>query len=334
LGEGVEVLVPEFHCHVIVEALLAAGASVSYFRVNERGEVDLADVERRLTARTRALVIIHYFGLPQDVPRIRGWCDERHLFLVEDCAHSLFGKIENRPLGSWGDVAIFSVSKTIPTIDGGLMLANNAEIDSGFRVRSQGLVTVAKGFFKSMMLLRIPDPLRVGLLKGARAVRERFLENTAKNKKVRQTHGSLTKSFVLEESSIDMHPISKWILNRANSKKVMENRRRNYQYLAKELQEGKLFSPQFPDLSAGGCPYVFPVRVSREVKKVHRELVRMGVPVLVFPDQLRPTQSLKEFRNAYELANSLLCLPCHHEITVQDIEKMVSVLWKVEKFLL
>lgn len=334
LGEGFEILVPGFHCHVIVEALLAAGASVSYFRVNERGEVDLADVERRLSARTKALMIIHYFGLPQDVPRIRDWCDDRHLFLVEDCAHSLFGKIENRPLGSWGDVAIFSVCKTLPTIDGGLMLGNSPQIDTGFCVRRQGLLAVTKGFFKFLMLLRISDLLRVVLPKRTRAVRDKLFENTVKNKKARQTHGSLMHSFVPKEFSIDMHPISKWILNRANSKKIMENRRRNYKYLTKSLQGTVLFSPLLPHLSAGGCPYVFPVRVSQEVKRVHQELVRMGIPVLVFPDKLHPTLSPEEFPHAYELANSLLCLPCHHGLTVQDIEKMVSVLWKVEKSLL
>lgn len=333
LGEGVEVLVPEFHCHTIVEALIAAGASVAFFKIKESGEIDLADVERRLTERTRGLLIIHYFGFPQDIPRIRDWCNDRHLFLVEDCAHSLFGNIENRPLGSWGEVAIFSVCKTLPTIDGGIMLANSPEIESGFYVRPQGLLAVTKGFFKSLMLMRIPDSLRLGLLKWVKTVRDRLFENSVNNKEALQTHGSFTQRFVLEESGIDMHPISKWILNHANSEKIMKNRRMNYQYLAKALQGRKLFSPQFPDLPAGGCPYVFPVRVSKEVKRVHRELVRMGIPVLVFPDQLHPTLSPEEFPYAYELANSLLCLPCHHELTFNDIEKMVSVLLKVEKHL-
>ena len=70
----------------------------------------------------RAMIVVHYFGLPQPMTAIRRFCDEHRIALIEDCAHALFGQTDDQPIGSTGDYAIASLAKFLPTTDGGCLV--------------------------------------------------------------------------------------------------------------------------------------------------------------------------------------------------------------------
>jgi dTDP-4-amino-4,6-dideoxygalactose transaminase len=268
---------------------------VAFYRIKHKGDVDLEDVEGRLTGKVRALLIVHYFGFPQDVPELRNWCNGHSLFLIEDCAHSLLGTFEGKPLGSWGDLSIFSVFKTLPTVDGGLMVLNDPARKYSFDARQQRLLSVAKGAIRSWVLRR--GPVIVG--------------------------------FDVEAADLEMHPLSERVLRCADAEGIVGRRRRNYAYLAEALRDGGLFVPHLPDLPEGACPSLFPIRVARDVRRVHAELVKQGIPVSVFPDELHSSFPREEFPFACKLADSLLCLPCHQDLDVSDMARMVGILRSV-----
>jgi perosamine synthetase len=291
LGGEDEVLVPEFHCVDIMTALQAAGVRVVFYRVREKGEVDLEDLERRLTGRTGALLIVHYFGLPQNAREFRDWCDGHGLFLIEDCAHGLLGTFEGKPLGSWGDVSIFSIFKTLATVDGGLMVLKDPDRKYTFDARRQRLPALAKGAIKSLVLHR----------------------------------GLLIQGY----ADARMHPLSERALKCADAEGIVNSRRRNYGYLSEALREGDLIAPYLPELPEGACPFIFPVRVTRDVRRVHAELVSRGIPVSVFPDRLDPSLPRESFPFAWELADSLLSLPCHQDLSTQDLERVIEIVRSV-----
>src|SRR2546430_17421972 len=86
------ILVPAYHQGVEIDALLAAGYALRYYRVDEQLRIDLADVEQRLDNTVSALYVTHYFGFPQPLEPIRRLCQARRLKLIEDCALSLFSR--------------------------------------------------------------------------------------------------------------------------------------------------------------------------------------------------------------------------------------------------
>src|SRR5207245_6549749 len=69
------------------------------------------------------LYLIHYVGFPGPVQELSVACRARRLLLIEDCAQALLSNCAERPLGSFGDVAIFSIRKTLPVPDGGALVA-------------------------------------------------------------------------------------------------------------------------------------------------------------------------------------------------------------------
>jgi perosamine synthetase len=72
------------------------------------------------------VLVVHYFGFPQPIVKIKEFCKERGLYLLEDCAHVLQGRTEEGiVLGTSGDISIFSWRKFLPVYDGGQLVINN-----------------------------------------------------------------------------------------------------------------------------------------------------------------------------------------------------------------
>ena len=85
--------------------------------------LDVADVERRITPKTKAIIAVHLAGNPCDLDALRAVADRHKLILIEDCCQAWGAKSRGRPIGTVGDIACFSLqnSKHITTGDGGMV---------------------------------------------------------------------------------------------------------------------------------------------------------------------------------------------------------------------
>ncbi len=127
-----EVIVPGYTCVVVANAIRHTGAKPVYADI-ARGtfNLDPASVETRLTARTRALIVQHTYGIPADLRSLQAIAEERRVDLIEDCAHVLPGsKYQDKLLGSFGKAAFFSSqwSKPYTTGLGGMALTQDGEL--------------------------------------------------------------------------------------------------------------------------------------------------------------------------------------------------------------
>src|SRR3954464_2427920 len=120
--EGRKVLVPAYHHGVELETLLAAGVEPVFFRVDGQMRADFADA-RTKGAGAAALYVIHYAGFPQDMEAARQLARELGVPVIEDCALALLSRDGEKPLGSFGDVSVFCLYKTLPVPNGGALLA-------------------------------------------------------------------------------------------------------------------------------------------------------------------------------------------------------------------
>ena len=121
-------LVPAYHHGVEVGALAAAGAIPRFVRVDARMRLDLADAERKIGPRTRALYVIHYAGFAQPMDEVNALARRRGLLVIEDCALSLLAAEGSRPLGSTGHLGIFCFYKTLPVPNGGALVVNDPAV--------------------------------------------------------------------------------------------------------------------------------------------------------------------------------------------------------------
>jgi hypothetical protein len=134
---GDAVLVPTYHCPTMVSPIAALGAKPIFFPIGASGGPDVEAIRSLATTRVRAVIAVHYFGIPQPLATLRKWCDDTGVLLIEDCAHSLFGTSDGRNVGQWGDAVIGSLTKFLPVPEGGCLLFNRP-VDGSISLRSTG----------------------------------------------------------------------------------------------------------------------------------------------------------------------------------------------------
>ena len=105
IGVGDEVIMPGYVCTALLNAVSYVGASPVLADINPQTyNIDPDDVKNRLTERTRAIVVPHLFGLPADMESLLAL----NVPIIEDCAQAVGGFYNGSPLGTLGDVGIFS----------------------------------------------------------------------------------------------------------------------------------------------------------------------------------------------------------------------------------
>ncbi|HOO50938.1 MAG TPA: DegT/DnrJ/EryC1/StrS family aminotransferase, partial [Alphaproteobacteria bacterium] len=125
---GDNVLLPSYSCGVEIDPFIYYGIHPRFYRIGYDLKADLDDLRQRLTSRVKAVLVTHFLGFPQPIEDIRRICEEKKVFLIEDCAHALLSCHETRTLGTFGDIAIFSLLKTLPVPNGGLLVINNENV--------------------------------------------------------------------------------------------------------------------------------------------------------------------------------------------------------------
>jgi perosamine synthetase len=92
--------------------------------------MDPDSIERSISPRTKAILVVHIFGHPADMDRIMSIAKKYNLYVIEDCAQSPMGLYKGRKVGTIGDIGVFSLNyhKHIHTGEGGIISTNNSEL--------------------------------------------------------------------------------------------------------------------------------------------------------------------------------------------------------------
>lgn len=136
LKEGDEVLLQAFTCVVVPNAIIAVGATPIYCDIKNDYTIDPKDLEKKITKKTKAILVQHTFGIPTDMDAIMKIAKKYKLFVIEDVAHTIGGEYNNKKLGAFGDASIFSLGrdKAFSSVFGGIALTNDKEL--GEKIRS------------------------------------------------------------------------------------------------------------------------------------------------------------------------------------------------------
>ncbi len=131
LEKGSEVLIQGFTCNALVNPVIWSGLEPVYVDIGEKTfNMDPADLKRKITEKSKAVVVQHTFGQPADLKEIKEICEEQGLVLIEDCAHSLGAEVEGRRVGGFGKASFFSFGrdKIISSVYGGMAVTNDEKL--------------------------------------------------------------------------------------------------------------------------------------------------------------------------------------------------------------
>lgn len=127
---GSEVMVPSYTFFSACLALRFSNLVPVFVDIDPKTACfDLEDAKRKLTPRTVAVEVMHSWGLPCEMDKIFGWAKEKGLVTLEDASHAHGSSMQGKKIGTWGDMAAFSLqgSKPLPAIEGGMGMYKTRE---------------------------------------------------------------------------------------------------------------------------------------------------------------------------------------------------------------
>jgi 8-amino-3,8-dideoxy-alpha-D-manno-octulosonate transaminase len=127
IGPGDEVILPAWTWYSCYNAIVLAGALPVFAEVDESFNIDPGDLESKITPQTRAVMAVHLLGAACDMDRVLAITRRHAIKVVEDCAQSLGASYKGRPVGSLGDVGMYSmqINKTITAGEGGAVVTSD-----------------------------------------------------------------------------------------------------------------------------------------------------------------------------------------------------------------
>ena len=332
LRDGDRVLVPTYHCPTMVAPIVAAGAKPAFYPIDATGAPWLEAMEKT-THGVRAMIAAHYFGLPQRMSKVREFCDERGIVLIEDCAHAMFGEVEGRPAGSFGDFAIASLTKFFPTTDGGCLVARHPH-RPGAELRAPStrdeLKTAANAIemgVEQNRLFGLNTLLRAAF--GIAGHLSRSRRDSASGRSTSADNGAGPRDWLGDfgdDANAWRLPSkwTRWTVRHAHRARIVANRRRNYVHLAKVVEQlpgTRALMPNLPDACA---PYVFPLWVD-EPERTYLRVRAAGIPVFRW-DELWPSTPTLVGDSGFQWSLHVFQIGCHQDLRPTDIARMADAL--------
>ena len=306
-----EIVMPAYFHGVEVDTLITAGVKLRFYPVDANMRVKVEDIVAQISPKTRAVYVIHYLGFPAPVDEVSEICRNRGLLLIEDCALALLSRLGDKPLGSFGDAAVFSLHKTLPLPHGGALVLPNAHpLSVTVTTRPPLASTLAYTASAMWRDLEFEGGVVHSLLQMAKR----------STKKVSGKIGVIPvggERFDLARANLNMSRLSHWVLGNQDYDAIVDRRRRNYLHLFDRLK--KITAPIFEDLPRGVCPLFYPLRVRNKATML-KALFDRGVETINFwstPPDIVPEGA---FPAVEALRRSIIELPIHQDLSPRSID--------------
>lgn len=341
-----KILVPSYNCGVEIDPVSHFGIEPVFYKINKDLLVDFDDLHSKISSGVKAILITHYLGFPQPVDQIKNICIDRNLFLIEDCAHALLSTYKGRPLGSYGDAAFFSLLKTLPVPNGGVLILNGEDTSYTKHQRPPSMLSTC--FYVAELLhLRTWDAnptlkqifLRI-LYNGL------YLSNKYAKLVValfRKLLNAKALYLVRPDSYAFNEELFKWgisnlsirITKNTDFERIKDVRRRNFQYLLDHFLENERGILPFQELPPGVCPLFFPIIVeSAEYReKLYKRLKNRAVTTHPWWDRFHPGVPWDSFPDAVYLKERLFGLPIHQNLSINHLKLLMKEFRSVRKAL-
>lgn len=207
VGPGDEVIVPTLTFVATANAVTYCGAKPVFVDSEpQTWNLDPAQVEAKITPRTKGIIPVHLYGHPADMDALRPLARRHGLFILEDAAEAHGALYKNQPVGSLGDVAAFSFygNKIIATGEGGMVTTNDDAIAARVRLlHGQGMDTERRYWFPvvgyNYRMMNLPAAIGLAQL-------ERADWHTSRRREVAETY----RRFLRDVSSLSWQAESEW----------------------------------------------------------------------------------------------------------------------------
>lgn len=327
---GDRVLVPTYHCPTMIAPVVRLGAVPVFYPLNAAGAPAI-DWLAQHAGDARAMVAAHYFGFVNSLADVRSICDARGIALVEDCAHAFFGGADDRPVGSWGDVAIASLTKFFPVTEGGCIVSCQrvlGHLALTARSTRDELRSALDGIEVGARYRRFPGCN--GLLRALFGTKE-LLRGRSFTPQLPDDYDDVRPPSAadINDDMLFVAPSrsTRGIARSAHRARIVALRRHNFTRLAELLADLPEAMPLYRDLPDRIAPYVFPLEVGNAEAR-YRALRAAKVPLFRW-DRVWPGTPRIAGDYGAEWATRIFQLACHQDLAEGDLRTIAATVRRV-----
>jgi perosamine synthetase len=342
LKKGDEVLLQAFTCNASANPVLWAGLEPIYVDCNEDDfNISVDDLRRKITLRSKIVIVQHTFGMPADMDKIMAICQEKGIILIEDCAHSLGAEYKGKKVGTYGKVAFFSFSrdKIISSVYGGMAVTNDpslgekirqAQDDLGYPNRFWIFQQLLHPVLINWIILPIYNFLDLGKIF---LVLSQWFHILSKAVHWKEKRGEMPDYF----PKALPNALALLALNQFKKlERFNENRRRLADFYYRELKETSFELPaQFPERKNVFLRWTIKHPNAHQIiyDAWHKQNILIGdwytTPIAPFDTKLEEMKyKMGSCPTAEKLAKETFNLPTHINISNNDLKRIVSFLHK------
>lgn len=333
LAEGDEVIVQSFTCMVVINSILWNGLKPVYVDIDNTFNFSAADLSKKITAKTKAVIVQHTFGIPAEILKIKKVCEDNKIVLIEDCAHALGASVDGKPVGTFGDLGFYSLgrSKVISCVNGGIVICSNKKYQAGLDKLAQHLkLSPRRIIFQNLM-----HPLICSLAKAlyfspagkaimvlAQKLKLINLEVTPGEKKASKPHYFPIR---LANAMAKLALIQLKLL-----KKFNQHRRDAANFYFKNLRAGQKINPaEFPGAIFLRYPLLIknPIKVLQAAKKKGIILGDWYTTPIAPPDINKSKTAYHDGQcpHCEEINQKVINLPTYQNLNKNDWQKIVQL---------
>ncbi len=161
---GDEVICPSMSYIATANCIKYVGATPVFAEVKEDYNIDIEDVRKKITSKTKAILIVHQIGMPADIDAFTHLCKENNLILIEDAACAIGSSYKGKKIGSHSDLVCFSFHprKVISTGDGGMVTSTNQAFADRMKILRQHGMSVSDRVRHQSSNIIFEDHLEIG----------------------------------------------------------------------------------------------------------------------------------------------------------------------------
>ena len=164
IKDGDEVICPSMSYVATANCIKYVNAIPIFAEVNDQYNLDIIDVEKRITSKTKAILLVHQIGMPADIDAFKVLCNKYNLKLIEDAACAAGSAYKGNKIGSHSDLVCFSFHprKVITTGDGGMITTNNEEYAKRIKLLRQHAMSISDRERHSASKIIFEDHVELG----------------------------------------------------------------------------------------------------------------------------------------------------------------------------
>ncbi|HRD48348.1 MAG: DegT/DnrJ/EryC1/StrS family aminotransferase [Candidatus Competibacter sp.] len=329
------VLLPAFHCVVLVEAVLRAGYKVRFYGIGEDLQPDMESFLSQLSSDVACAVVIDYFGFPASLHEAYSACQAAGCILFQDSSHSFYRTDPLELTGEIGDLAIFSFWKIIPSYAGGGIRINNSTLSVqpvfGKRPWRETMVQIKRMFEEAATADANSALSHAYLWLESARLRLKGVQPIFVDAENNAPSHAQAYHFGFESAVSRLPWISKWVIDCADLEVIAKQRQRNSRIALERLSGHDTIHPVWLELPDRIVPYALPVRMPDRSHHDYR-LRRQGVPLFTFGETLHPLLSNQEAshspirKTAERLAREVLCLSIDQKLSGETIVRYCDII--------